>query len=294
MYDWTSSRSFITRRSFRSRRAAICMLSCAVASFVSCFCPSPALTSPSAAQEDAVTFGRINTEAGLSFYKEMYILPVTVANAYNGSQTEVVFQLSAKYQLFKSRFYLGYTQQSFWQAYDSENSSPFRETNYNPEILYRFSPGAMPDKRMGVDIGFEHESNGQRVALSRSWNRLYLAPYYVRGKVLVYAKLWYRLPEDEKEFPGSPAGDDNPDITDYLGYSKLDIYYALYDDHLAHFSLQGNLRTGNGAIGLNYSVPFPWSVESYLLFTAWHGYGESLIDYNRSITRFGIGFMLAR
>ena len=51
-------------------------------------------------------------------------------------------------------------------------------------------------------------------------------------------------------------------------------------------------ETNRGAINLTYSAPFSnyafWNV--YL----WHGYGESLIDYDRETTRIGLGLMFSR
>jgi phospholipase A1 len=64
------------------------------------------------------------------------------------------------------------------------------------------------------------------------------------------------------------------------------------DDHLAALMVRGNPSTGKGAIEFNYSVPF----GGYLYGNVYvfNGYGDSLIDYNRSVTRIGIGVMLAR
>jgi phospholipase A1 len=45
---------------------------------------------------------------------------------------------------------------------------------------------------------------------------------------------------------------------------------------------------------LNYSFPIPNSEKSFLGFRVSHGYGESLVDYNKSITRFGVGVMFNR
>ena len=58
--------------------------------------------------------------------------------------TEVKFQVSMKVKLWQDvlgkdvDLWFGYTQQSFWQFYNFSDSSPFRETNYEPELLLNF------------------------------------------------------------------------------------------------------------------------------------------------------------
>jgi len=248
----------------------------------------------SATQSQPSVFSFIQTGRGLTLHKAMGVLPLTYSKDYNGAQTEVIFQLSAKQNLLGSRFYLAYSQISFWQAYDSQNSAPFRDTNYNPEIFYRFKETDWGAGAIGGDAGFEHESNGQRMPLSRSWNLLYLAPFYHRDNWMVHVKLRYRLPEDEKETPTSPEGDDNPDITDYLGYSDIHLYYMLPKGNQLHLTVQGYLGTDKGNVSLDYSLPLPRSSSGYFWAHLFSGYGESLMDYNRSINRIGIGFLFNR
>ncbi|MCX6832709.1 MAG: phospholipase A [candidate division Zixibacteria bacterium] len=236
----------------------------------------------------------IRTGPGLSLHKEMFMLPVTWSDGYNSARTEAVFQVSAKHRIFNTPIYFAYTQISFWQAYDRNNSAPFRETNYNPELFWRTMRFPFYAGQVGADIGFEHESNGQKPPLSRSWNLLYACPYYYRSNLLLYLKLRYRISEDKKEYPGAAVGDDNPDITDFLGYSDVQLFYRFPWRHLIHMMLRGNVGTGKGGIILNYSVPLPKSEMSYFIVRISHGYGESLVDYNRSLTRIGFGIMFSR
>jgi phospholipase A1 len=243
---------------------------------------------------DTAKFQIIRTGYGLSMHKEMFMLPVTISEEYDGAQTEAVFQVSAKHRLFGSRFYFAYKQISFWQAYDHDNSAPFRETNYNPEIFYRTKTTEFQKGIVGADLGLEHESNGQVVGPSRSWNLLYACPYYYRNNLLIYLKLRYRIPEDEKESPNSPVGDDNPDITDYYGHNDLHIYYEIPNRHSVHLLLRGNLSTGMGAMNLMYTIPVPHSESSHFAIRLSHGYGESMVDYKKSLTRIGFGFMFKR
>lgn len=223
---------------------------------------------------------------GLSVHKEMYLLPVTVANRYNGAKTEMEFQISVKERILKSNFYFGYTQKSFWQAYDFANSSPFRETDYNPEVFYRTGGTNVHLGQWKMDVGFEHESNGQGGAISRSWNRVYVAPYLPRHDSLWYLKLWYRIPV-------RIGIDDNPDILDYMGYGELHFKKSFAHGQLIHAMVRTNPATGFGAVSINYSIPGP-SDDYFYLVRLFSGYGESLIDYNHYVNRIGFGIILAR
>src|SRR5437763_13415608 len=73
--------------------------------------------------------------------------------------------------------WFAYSQLSYWQLFTPELSRPFRNTDHEPEVLY-VAPiqSALPGEwrlRMG-GLGIVHQSNGQSLPLSRSWNRVYL------------------------------------------------------------------------------------------------------------------------
>lgn len=63
----------------------------------------------------------------------------------------------------------------WWQLSNRGESSPFRETNYEPQLFvgwatdYRFAGWTLRD----VEIGVNHQSNGRSDPTSRSWNRGY-------------------------------------------------------------------------------------------------------------------------
>jgi len=242
---------------------------------------------------DPGAYSIVSVARGLSTHKSMFVLPYTWSDEYDGSESEAMFQISAKQALFGSRFYLGYTQKSFWQVYNTDESRPFRETNYNPELFYRWTPDPKVFRHWGADIGIEHESNGEDVPKSRSWNRAYIAPFYAAGQTLIYTKIWYRIPDDPKEYPLDPKGDDNPDIEHFYGYGEVTISRQLKRGHLINIMGRGSIADGKGGININYTIP---SKDGYLFWMiyAWHGYGESLLNYNHSITRIGFGAALSR
>ena len=245
---------------------------------------------------DPEAFSILSEARGLTTHRQMFVYPATYADEFHGSETELIFQLSGKWRVFGSDFYIAYTQKSFWQFVNSEKSSPFRETNYDPEVFYRWEPGPA-FKHWAMDVGVEHESNGQPfsdpVNNSRSWNRVYLAPFQARGRHLFYAKFWYRLPEGNPSSLTNQDGDDNPDITDYLGYGDLTYSHQIGHDQVVTGWVRGNPATGKGAAQFTWSIP---SIGGYAFYgvTVFHGYGESLSDYDQKMTRLMLGVMLAR
>lgn len=240
----------------------------------------------------------------ISPYRSNYILPFTYnAHPNNAavqvvdpgkelSPYEVVFQISFKVKLWedvlgwKADLWATYTQISFWQLYDFADSSPFRETDYEPEILLnlRTDYRILGLRGRYLNIGFNHQSNGQSEPLSRSWNRVVANAGFDRGPFALILSAWYRIPEKEED-------DDNPDIEDYMGYGQLTAYWFL-GKHRLGVALRNNFdfRDNRGAIQLEWAFPlFRW-VSGYVQY--FNGYGESLMDYNASSNRIGVGFVL--
>ncbi len=251
---------------------------------------SEAEPTPSANNAEEGRFFR-QIKEGFSLHKENYLLPITWSNdASSAKDAELKFQFSFKQQIYRGLAF-AYTQKSFWRTFDQEDSRPFRETNYNPELFYRFQARTTADREWGADLGIEHESNGDREPSSRSWNRVYLAPFLQHGPLRAELKLWQRLSEKAKETPEDTAGDENPDIIDYYGYGELRLAYVNHLQHQASLMTRWNFATEKGALQLGYSLPTGTkNLSIYAQF--WTGYGESLIDYNRSITRYGIGILI--
>ncbi len=213
--------------------------------------------------------------------------------SFSLDDVEAQFQLSIKFPLLVDLFdtfdiYAAYTNRSFWQVYNDDESSPFRETNHEPEAWVQFHPQW---KLLGFtnawnSFGIVHQSNGRGGELSRSWNRIYGWFTVERGDLALSIKPWIRITEDYDD-------DDNPDITDYLGHGE---FYASYKWRQHVFSLmsRNNLESSfsKGAVELSWSFPLPrWPyLKGYVHY--FNGYGESLIDYNQHVNSIGIGLSL--
>ena len=187
----------------------------------------------------------------------------------------------------------GYTQVSLWQVYDRGGSSPFRSTDYEPELMYVLpTPPALQSLpggwrwRYGM-LGLAHQSNGQSKPLSRSWNRAYLAAGFERDDWSLVLKLNRRFHEDAGD-------DDNPDLTHYRGRGELQFGWAP-GRALASLQWRSNLRDwDHGSWQLDWSYPldadWPRALRWYVqLFS---GYGETLLDYNVRQTSLGLGLTL--
>ena len=235
----------------------------------------------------AYTTNRINTDAysHLEGYEE------------NLTNIESKFQLSLKVPLNQDSLlidgdglYFAFTLQAWWQIYADNISKPFRETNYQPEVFYLAPLPWQPfGGNTGFVLGFEHQSNGQSQALSRSWDRVYGHFLFEKDDFALSIRPWHRLSEDPKTFEFDPDGDDNPDIEDFMGHFELGMVYN-WDDMQLGFLGRRNFSTHKGGAEVSLTFPLWGKFNGYA--TAFTGYGESLIDYNHKQTRLGIGIAL--
>ncbi len=212
------------------------------------------------------------------------------------SHQEAAFQLSIKYKIMDlpgrkdNRLYVAYTNQSYWQVYNSKISRPFRETNHEPEIMAVFNPEWKYLSRAYVSLS--HQSNGQYTEFSRSWNRIIVGAFHITGNSVIGVTPWWRIPETQKADPEDPSDNDNPDIDDYMGYGEF-IYLKMFGPRTLTLRLRNNLREENnrGAITAEWSFPITPRVKGFVHY--FEGFGESLIEYNHYQKRLGFGFKVS-
>ncbi|RZJ64708.1 MAG: phospholipase [Flavobacterium sp.] len=243
-------------------------------------------------------------------YKPIYILPVRWTSSpnekpYSGNNSqdynfdedinlnnfETKFQLSFKVKIFQGLLWGygdvwgAYTQKSHWQLYNASLSRPFREINYEPEIIVNFATNfkffGFTNRMVGVS--FNHQSNGREIPLSRSWNRIIFHTGFDNGPWQVYLRPWIRLSDET---------DDNPDIQEFLGRGDATVTYT-YKKNIMTFNGSSNLSFNRHLKGFgefSWSYPIKGNLKGNLQVS--HGYGETLIDYNNLQTTIGIGISL--
>ena len=88
-----------------------------------------------------------------------------------------------------------------------------------------------------------------------------------------------------------PSGDDNPDIQDF--YGRFEFGYGRKIGAFKMLALwRNNLDFNDNRGSIQLDVTYPMSDRYDLLIQYFNGYGDSLIDYNRSQERIGIGFQV--
>ena len=253
--------------------------------------------------------GKLGTWS-LRGYKPIYVLPYSWNDSPNVAPSspaedhtvtepdildnaELKYQLSLKTKVWqgvvgnRGDLWFGYTQSSRWQVYNAETSRPFRETNYEPEILLivptRYRLFGLDGRLLGLSLN--HQSNGRSNPYSRSWNRIILMVGLERDSWTVMARPWLRLQDHAWD-------DDNPDIEEFMGRGDLQIVHRIRGHELSlllRHSLSGG-EESHGAAAFQWAFPLHANFKGY--FELFHGYGESLIDYNHRSTMIGIGVSL--
>jgi len=243
----------------------------------------------------------------LTPHRPNYLLPATWGKGFrsndpNPQPHEVMFQVSFKLPITVPTdtgipsFFFAYTGQAWWQAYDADQSRPFREYNHSPEIYFELQPRY--ELPLGWTLrtarfGFEHHSNGRSGSESRSWNKLFTQLEADHGAHWwTSLRLWHRIGEDAKEHPDDPRGDDNPDITRYYGHVEWRAGYRGDTWQWGFMGRHSPRSRGRGAWQVDLSHPTGFNPKVRWYLSWFDGYGESLIDYNRRVQRIGFGLML--
>lgn len=262
--------------------------------------PSPDQTGDSAAPRSSLltrawSFNPDSEPYLIKLYRPNYLNPVrwqsrtndhpftplfTATEAYDGAldKVEAAFQISFKTRFWASEdrrwgAWFAYTQQSFWQLYNENLSSPFRDTDYEPEVKLVWQPQR---RFAGFDwqllgIGYNHESNGRADPISRSWDRLVAEIGIERGNFALLLRPWLRVDDDSDDA-------DNPDILDYYGHGDLTAIYK-WRGHSFTLMGRGNLAEKKGALRVSWmSPPLLGPLRAYLV--GFSGHGDTLMDYN--------------
>ncbi len=223
-------------------------------------------------------------------YEDNYMVTgVPLNKEINKGSADIKYQISFKQLLTRktlpldSYLFLTYTQTAFWNVYAA--SSPFAEINFNPGISLGKPVYNSKERLIGMAfLNAQHESNGRDSIYSRSWNKIAISFHArISDRINMSLEGWY--PVRYKK--------DNPDLMEYLGPGELNFSYNLEPKNLA---LELMLRKGlnwewKGAVKMRLLYR-PFEMRTHRLTLEWfHGYGESLINYNNLSSMIRIGFL---
>ncbi|MBX3620844.1 MAG: phospholipase A [Rhizobacter sp.] len=244
-------------------------------------------------------------------YRANYVLPLHKTSRINRAPSsptqatvslpnyrsiEAKFQMSLRTKVFQNLglpgadLWVAFTQQAMWQIWNGRDSKPFRNTDYEPEAIYVVPvPKALRELPWGwkwrmTQFAIAHQSNGQSDPLSRSWNRVYVGTGFERGDITLQARLSQRLNERY-------SSDNNPDLVDYRGRGELQLGWTP-GASTASLMWRNSVRGHNyGALQFEWTYPISGRQPNGLRWfvQAFHGYGETLTDYNFRQTSFGVG-----
>jgi|WetSurMetagenome_2_1015567.scaffolds.fasta_scaffold44869_3 outer membrane phospholipase A len=213
-------------------------------------------------------------------YKPIYFIA-------GDKENQVKYQVSFKYNLWeKSGLYLSYTQLSKWDLYDQ--SSPFRETNYNPSIFWE------KENLWKLDLlrisPYSHLSNGRDGQESRGTDRGFVESQISYGDII-------NIGIREKAGWFYSVSNKNHDIKRYIGYFETEGFMQIKDIHgyIGHEKIyikgEWTHKYYWMEIGLSLRL-FTSQIQPNLYLQYYRGYGEFLINYNEKTEALRAGFIL--
>ena len=145
---------------------------------------------------------------------------------------------------------------------------------------------------IGWQAGYQHESNGQTLSRSRSLNTLLVRPVVSVGSlkgwhVLIEPRLWTYVLDMS----------DNADLDNYRGYGEWEIVLGRNDGPALAYTGHAGKDFNHFTTQLDLTIPVRiklFDFATFLLVQYYHGYGESLRDYNKKSEALRAGFSLVR
>lgn len=207
---------------------------------------------------------------------------------------DLKLQFGFKYRLARNfSFYFAYSQLMFWDIY--EESKPFEDVNYKPELFYRFLEEGS-NFFQSIDIGYLHTSNGQDEEESRSLDRIFVRSnlttkirrHYVGAVVMVYGIYNEDITND--------------DIVKHLGYWDATFYVTdMVRIERQRMDFELRLYAGEKIYDLDqggYQLGFIYRIGSdnfnpSIYLQRFEGYAENLLNYNKRNTEWRLGLLLS-
>ncbi len=239
--------------------------------------------------EDSIIRAKEREPAFAAYRDNYFITGIPLNKRITPTTADVKFQVSIRQRVtnsvlpLKSFLYITYTQKSFWDIYDE--SSPFRDSNYNPGI--GLGKHIIKNNQFlgTVFVQAEHESNGQKDStLSRSWNYLsWAGKFFLNPLTSMQLKFWIPFVD----------GGANKDLLDYRGLFDFSLN-MISPNKLWWFTADFNPRKGLGNVNISLGVAFRLSKKynQYLYAQFFNGYAEGLLDYNRFSSMLRVGFCI--
>ncbi|WP_245623616.1 phospholipase A [Paraburkholderia nodosa] len=236
----------------------------------------------------------------LSFYQPNYF-----ADGWSSSDADLArFQISIKFRFvlpddprsrgFLDNLYFAYTQTSLWDIRGDE--SPFHDTSYMPALFYYLEDTGWRTSwftRMGIESGYEHESNGTAGPGSRGVDIIYVKPIWDFGDLNAN-----HLTIEPKIYAYEHIQESNGDIAHYRGYVDLLFKYGSPDGWQLATTLRKGTRSTYGSVDVQFTYPlaklFGNAWGGYLFLNYFNGYAEDLLDYNQHRWAARIGFAVSR
>lgn len=206
---------------------------------------------------------------------------------------DLKIQFSGKYRLAQNyNLYFAYTQLMFWNIYDE--SKPFRDTLYNPELFYRLLENET-SIITSLDFGYAHLSNGKDLMASRSLDKIYMKANMttsLKSRTLLAEFELYKIRKEDAT---------NRDIKDHIGYWDLHLIFNnifLKDNNQIDFEFKVfagkkgfDFDQGGRLMGLIYK-PESKNFNPSIYLQYYSGYMETILSYRDRVDQVRLGLML--